>query len=86
MMPSAGVSKSRSASSSACSMRASAESAAWLKSISVISVRATISRMRPRALYIVVSLLLCSLALAACGSKGELYLPEKPSAPQRITN
>ncbi|MEW6416115.1 MAG: lipoprotein [Pseudomonadota bacterium] len=42
--------------------------------------------MRPRALYIVVSLLLCSLALAACGSKGELYLPEKPSAPQRITN
>ncbi|MEW5966332.1 MAG: lipoprotein [Pseudomonadota bacterium] len=84
MMPSAGVSKSRSASSSACSMRASAESAAWLKSISVINVRATISRMQLRAIYIV-SLLLCSLALAACGSKGDLYLPEKPSAPQRTT-
>ncbi|MFN3543393.1 MAG: LPS translocon maturation chaperone LptM [Thiobacillus sp.] len=85
MMPSAGVSKSSSASSSASWMRASAESAAWLKSISVIVVRATISRMRLRAIYIV-SMLLCSLALAACGSKGDLYLPEKPPAPQRTTN
>jgi len=41
--------------------------------------------MQLRTLYIV-SLLLCSLALAACGSKGDLYLPEKPAAPQRTSN
>ncbi|MGE5319319.1 MAG: LPS translocon maturation chaperone LptM [Hyphomicrobiaceae bacterium] len=47
--------------------------------------RANISRMKLRTIYIV-SLLLCGLGLTACGSKGALYLPEKPSAPQRTTN
>jgi len=60
-----------------------------LNSASVIPfgfiVRATISRMKLRAIYIV-SLLLVSLGLAGCGSKGDLYLPEKPAAPQRTAN
>jgi predicted small lipoprotein YifL len=47
--------------------------------------RANISRMNLRALYIV-SLLLCGLGLTACGSKGDLYLPENPPAPQRPSN
>ncbi|MGK2951768.1 MAG: LPS translocon maturation chaperone LptM [Thiobacillus sp.] len=85
MMPSAGVSKSRSASSSACSMRASVVLAAWLNSISVMMSRANISRMKLRTLYIV-SLLLCGLGLTACGSKGDLYLPENPPALQRTSN
>ncbi|WP_419184830.1 LPS translocon maturation chaperone LptM [Thiobacillus denitrificans] len=85
MMPSAGVSKSRSASSSTCSMRARVVLAAWLNSISVMMSRANISRMKLRTLYIV-SLLLCGLGLTACGSKGDLYLPEKPPAPQRTPN
>jgi len=46
--------------------------------------RANISRMKMRTLYIV-SLLLCGLSLSACGSKGDLYLPEKPAALQRTT-
>jgi predicted small lipoprotein YifL len=33
-----------------------------------------------------VSLLLVSLGLAGCGSKGDLYLPENPPASQRIAN
>ncbi|MFP5465606.1 MAG: LPS translocon maturation chaperone LptM [Gammaproteobacteria bacterium] len=41
--------------------------------------------MKLRTLYIV-SLLLCGLSLAACGSKGDLYLPEKPPVPQRASN
>ncbi|MFP5402504.1 MAG: LPS translocon maturation chaperone LptM [Gammaproteobacteria bacterium] len=41
--------------------------------------------MNLRTIYIV-SLLLCGLGLAACGSKGDLYLPEKTSAPQRTAN
>ncbi|WP_407702874.1 LPS translocon maturation chaperone LptM [Thiobacillus sedimenti] len=89
-MPSAGVSKSRSASSSACSMWASAAFAAWLnsaspESIPVMMSRANIWRMNLRTLYIV-SLLLCGLGLSACGSKGDLYLPENPPAPQRTSN
>ncbi|MHB1085853.1 MAG: LPS translocon maturation chaperone LptM [Thiobacillus sp.] len=64
--------------------------AAWLNSASFNSIpammsRANISRMKMRTLYIV-SLLLCGLALTACGSKGDLYLPEKPAAPQRTAN
>jgi len=47
--------------------------------------RANISRMKLRTLYIV-SLLLCGLGLTACGSKGDLYLPENPPAPQRTPN
>ncbi|WP_363928512.1 lipoprotein [Thiobacillus sp. 0-1251] len=47
--------------------------------------RANISRMKLRTLYIV-SLLLCGLGLTACGSKGDLYLPENPAAPQRTPN
>ncbi|MBT9568723.1 MAG: lipoprotein [Thiobacillus sp.] len=38
--------------------------------------------MKLRA-FTIVSLLLCGLALSACGSKGDLYLPENPAAPQR---
>ncbi|WP_409529408.1 LPS translocon maturation chaperone LptM [Thiobacillus sp.] len=41
--------------------------------------------MKIRAIYIV-TLLLCSLGLTACGSKGELYLPAPPPAPQRTPN
>ncbi|KAB2320077.1 hypothetical protein F8A86_08730 [Betaproteobacteria bacterium SCN1] len=41
--------------------------------------------MKLRAIYIV-SLLLVSLGLTGCGSKGDLYLPEKPAAPQRTAN
>jgi predicted small lipoprotein YifL len=47
--------------------------------------RANISRMKLRTIYIV-SLLLCGLGLTACGSKGDLYLPENPPAPQRTSN
>ena len=47
--------------------------------------RANISRMKLRTLYFV-SLLLCGLGLTACGSKGDLYLPEKPAVPQRTSN
>ena len=68
-------------------MRANVAAAAWLNSasfdsISVMMPRATISRMKLRIIYIV-SLLLCGLGLSACGSKGDLYLPENPPAPQR---
>jgi predicted small lipoprotein YifL len=49
--------------------------------------RANISRMKMRALYIVsLTILLCGLGLTACGSTGALYLPQKPSAPQRTAN
>jgi predicted small lipoprotein YifL len=41
--------------------------------------------MKIRALY-VVSLLVFGLGLTACGSKGDLYLPEKPPVPQRATD
>ena len=71
-------------------MRARVAPAAWLNSASLDSIlvmmsRANISRMKLRTLYIV-SLLLCGLGLTACGSKGDLYLPEKPPAPQRTSN
>ncbi|MBZ0067576.1 MAG: lipoprotein [Thiobacillus sp.] len=49
--------------------------------------RANISRMKMRSISIyIVSLLLCGLSLAGCGSKGDLYLPEKPAVPQRTSN
>jgi predicted small lipoprotein YifL len=58
---------------------------ASLDSVFVMMSRANISRMKLRHIYIV-SLLLCGLGLSACGSKGDLYLPEKPPAPQRTAN
>jgi len=54
-------------------------------SLCIMMSRANISRMKLRTLYIV-SLLLCGLGLTACGSKGDLYLPENPAAPQRTPN